>query len=356
MLQKFFRKIAYKLSWDLSTNNSQVIEFSAVKLCPVGCKYCPQTLLSEVTNKNLNSSNLTFANFKNYLEQISKENLRIAWTGYSEPLLNREFPDMVDYAQSLGIHQEISTTLTGNIKCLDYLSKTEAIEKITLHLPDNNGLMENGFLQVDDNYLERLRKILTILDRKTPPLVKLICFGKDYHPKIKEIINEEKYINKLGNFKSRQFLGSRSGAIKSFMPGIVTGKIGQYFRKSTRIPLSSISSLFIKFLSPKTNIYYCSYQRLNQPVILGDGKMNICCNDYSLRGIIGDLGKNKLTRIYKNWYKDNCYNFIYGKLEPCTDCEFYRPIRLDEIFKYYLKEIKSIFKKRYKKYIFTKKL
>ena len=62
---------------------------------------------------------------------------------------------------------------------------SENLEFVSKKIVD--GLMENGFLQVDDNYLERLRKILTILDRKTPPLVKLLCFGKDYHPKIKKI-------------------------------------------------------------------------------------------------------------------------------------------------------------------------
>ena len=345
MLRKSLKKFSSKLSWNLSTSKRQVIEFSATRICPVGCKYCPQPLLSKATNKNLNSKNLNFLSFQKYLRNISNNNLKIMWTGYSEPLLNKEFPEMVNYAFNLGIEQEISTTLTGQERCIDFLCETSAFKKIMLHLPDNNSLMENGFLKVDAIYLKRLKKVLGIFNKKNHPIIKLICFGEDYHPDIKAIIDEKKYSDKLGSNKARKYLGSRSGAINALLPGIIAGKIGSFFISGTRKPVSNFSSFLIKYISPKTNIFYCAYKRLNQPVILGDGKMNICCNDYSLRGIIGDISKKSLSDIYDDWYSSKSNDFIKGKLEPCIDCEYYRVIRLNDIFEFYLKILKKYLKK-----------
>lgn len=345
MLGKILKKISSKLSWDLSTSNRQVIEFSATRICPVGCKYCPQSLLKKATNKNVNSKNLDFISFQKYLSNISIDNLKIMWTGYSEPLLNKEFPEMVNYAFNQGIEQEISTTLTGQERGIDFLCETSAFSKIMLHLPDNNSLMENGFLKVDEIYIKRLQKVLRIFNRKNHPVIKLICFGEDYHPDIKAIIGDEKYADKLGSNKARKYLGSRSGAINSLLPGIISGKIGSFFISGTRKPVSDFSAFMIKHFSPKTNIFYCAYKRLNQPVILGDGKMNICCNDYSLRGIIGDLSNKNLTDIYDDWYSSKSNDFIEGKLEPCMDCEYYRVIRFNDIVAYYLKIIKKYIKK-----------
>ena len=345
MIKKIFKKFVYKLVWDFSTTKNQTIEFSSTRLCPVGCKYCPQSLLKSVTNKDINSKNLTFINFKKYLSNVSKNNLKIMWTGYSEPLLNKEFPLMADYAKKLGIEQEISTTLTGQDKCIDYLCTSNSLSKIMLHLPDDNSLMESGFLKVDENYIDRFRKVLSILEKENHPKIKLVCFGKDYHPKLKEIIMEEEYFSKIGKYKPRRYLGSRSGAIKAIWPGLISGKIGGFFRKGSRIPISKFYTFVLKNFIPKTNIYYCSYKRLNQPVILGDGKMNICCNDYSLRGIIGDLSSGNLNDIYKNWYFENGDKLIKGKLEPCVDCEYYRVLGVNDFVNFYFLALKKKIKK-----------
>ena len=48
------------------------------------------------------------------------------------------------------------------------------------HLPDNNSLMENGYLKVDEIYIKRLQKVLRIFNKKNHPIIKLICFGEDY--------------------------------------------------------------------------------------------------------------------------------------------------------------------------------
>ena len=74
--------------------------------------------------------------------------------------------------------------------------------------------------------------------------------------------------------------------------------------------------------------YFCSYQRLNQGVLLPNGKVAMCCQDYGLETIIGDLKIQSIDEIYtsiendKNWRN----KFINGTFSPCNKCEHYSPV------------------------------
>ena len=82
-------------------------------------------------------------------------------------------------------------------------------------------------------------------------------------------------------------------------------------------------------IGKKNKIYHCSYLRLNQGVLLPDGNVNLCCNDYSVGAIIGSLNNTKLDKIY-NQEKILSEDFIYGKNSVCKKCSI---INLFEFFK-----------------------
>ena len=74
-------------------------------------------------------------------------------------------------------------------------------------------------------------------------------------------------------------------------------------------------------------LFYCSNRRLNQGVLIPDGRVSLCCHDYSLKYFKGDLKNSKLSSIYENKeiYEKN-QDFINGKYNPCKSCEFYESL------------------------------
>ena len=183
--------LSKKLSWYLSTRSRKDIhiEISAVKHCSIRCTYCPQDQLLKSSSNEKNSSNLTLDKFKEYLNNLPKEYLTIYWTGYAEPCLNKNFPEMVEYAYNLGIKQGISTTLVGHDHCIEFLSRTNAFNKeFMLHLPDNDGNMETGSLRVNEKYLSKLRRVISSFDNGKSSKLATMCLGKNYHKSIESLI------------------------------------------------------------------------------------------------------------------------------------------------------------------------
>ena len=350
--------ISKNLSWYLSTRPRKDlhVEISAVKHCSIRCTYCPQDQLLKSSNNEKNSSNLTLEKFKHYLNNLPKEYLSIYWTGYSEPCLNKNLPEMVEYAYNLGIKQGISTTLVGHNRCIDYLSTTKAINKeLMLHLPDNDGNMETGALKVNEKYLSKLKLIISSFDNRKSEKLLTMCLGNKYHKSIESLIRsmgksylikcDENFYTRTGNINIKDFNNYSSFNLYNLINSIKKRPI-KSLKKFKHIIKKNILSKIKYIIDIKTNTYYCSFKRLNQPVVLGDGKMNICCQDYNLSCIVGDLNNNHYDDIYKKWFSENSSDFVNGKLTPCTKCEFYRPITLGKIIlsgaRYFLNKLKAI--------------
>ena len=275
------------------------IEISAVKICAVRCEYCPQDLLISASKAtSFNNSRFDLDTFLSCIDNADLTgNRNIYWTGYSEPCLNSLFPEMVELADQRGFVQSISTTLVGHQRCIDFLCDSLIIKSIGLHLPDDKGMMEKGRLKVDKKYINNLRNLLDVKlsQRDIDPSIKVstLTFGRDYHPDIKVVISDPKYIPLLSIAKPYVTIHSRAGSV----PESSVLKIG--FKKVQNSGIMFFKALFnspLPFLP-----YHCAYRRLKQPVLLGSGYLNICCMDYGLRGIIGDLSKQKLSSIYHDW-------------------------------------------------------
>tara|TARA_B110000027_G_C15892180_1_gene200218 strand:- start:317 stop:496 length:180 start_codon:yes stop_codon:yes gene_type:complete len=56
--------------------------------------------------------------------------------------------------------------------------------------------------------------------------------------------------------------------------------------------------------------------------MLPNGDINLCCQDYSLKGIIGNLKTENLNKVYK---QEKIYqkNFSTGEFNLCKKCEYY---------------------------------
>ena len=339
MIIKKNMKLSDKLGLLLSVNKRipiKDLEISAVRICPVRCEYCPQSSLIEASKGGINSKTLKFEDFKNYLLNISM-NTTLHWTGYSESLANRNFPEMVDYAFNLGYKQSISTTLSGHRRSVEYLYSTNAFKQITLHLPDEDGLMTKGALKIDDNYIKTLREFFVNHHnlRGSMP-VYIVCYGEKINKSLQKVINEfQEKINII--LTKTQSIHTRGGLVKN-LPGFFKNAPGL---KTTKSLIRYTVEFLLKIMNIELNIYRCSYFRLNQPVLMGDGDLYICCMDYGLKCNTGNISDGNLNNIFSKWFLENKKDFINGSLEPCTSCEYYNKIKIKDIIKYIYRKFKS---------------
>ena len=156
-----------EISKILSTKKENSIQITSGMPCPVNCEYCPQETLRE--NKGSRKNNLDLKDFKQYLKNIPQDTI-IRWTGYSEPLLAKDFPEMVLHAEKRGYKQVLSTTLVVHKRCLKFLGHYKNFRHINIHVQDIDCRMKG--LNVDSEYVDNFKNILTChgeISRKRQP-------------------------------------------------------------------------------------------------------------------------------------------------------------------------------------------
>ena len=289
-----------KLNWSSKIYNKS-LEITTTVGCAMMCAYCPQ----ENYKKNGKSYPrvLTFPIFKKALDNVNRD-VKIHWTGFSEPLHCEEFSKMSDYAHTKGHVQHISTTMYGRKNSKDYISSSDKFDSIVFHLPDKDKLMN---LKVNDEYIDYLEKTIRFQSRKIKTKKFLIMvIGEDFEEKVKILLKKliiEKVISET-QVEIRKHLVSRAGQIEK-REGFRQNKIE-------------------KFDQNKKNLFYCGYGRLNKSVMLTDGSLAICCNDYSIEHNVGSLVDESLDQLYKHKKLFSDDEFISGNKKLCKKCEFYK--------------------------------
>ena len=99
------------------------LEITTILGCPVDCIYCPQDQI-RLASKGNKHKILKLDDFKKIIANVPN-NVKIFWTGYSEPCLNPQIEEMTDYAFYQGYAQTISTTLVGNQSSIESISQKQ---------------------------------------------------------------------------------------------------------------------------------------------------------------------------------------------------------------------------------------
>lgn len=292
-----------------SKSDAPRLELTARAGCGRMCDYCPQdSYISKYKKVSGGVNSLSI----DLIERISKNIMSgtiISHTGFTEPFDGKDFGLIVDHFYDKGFLQTISTTLYGRKEAQEYFINNlyKFNNGITLHLPDSEGLMKGDF---NDKYADFLKKVLekfTELKGKGLKInLTIFLIGQAFHPNINYVV--DLYTNFLGseNIHKAKFLNTRAGEIDPIK-----------FRK-----LSS------QTYRDKNTTYYCSYGRLNRGVLLPNGEVTICCQDYSLKRVLGSLINEDLSVLYNKieFTEEWRESFISGTFEPCRNCEHYRPL------------------------------
>ena len=234
-----------------------LFEINASVGCVVKCKYCPQDVLLKKYN---GIRSLTMETFSEILDKVPIDML-IAFSGFSEPFQNPHMTSMIRYAYEKGHAVSLCTTLVGlSIEKLKLIYDIP-FEHVTLHLPDAEG---NALIPMTEEYFKVLEEII---EWKRPGtslrmITKANCQGK-VHPRIKKILNQRipvysELVNRAGYLDNESLHGVKN----------IQGEI------------------------------YCRFSStLNNHVLMPNGDIVLCCMDFGLRHILGNMLKSSYEEI-----------------------------------------------------------
>ena len=304
----FIQKEPYEFY--MSKRERPSLEISVKVGCGLMCTYCPQGdyIKSYKSNYPDEFKVLTKEVFLDCMKNIST-NVLIKWTGFTEPLYSKDFEFFCEYLYNNGYEQSISTTLKGTKNSVDwFVNHAYMFNLITLHLPDEEGLMK---CKVDEEYISNFESLIsnpgTPLDR-----VSFFLIGESFENNLERIISkyvEDRVVDTKMVIKA-EVLNTRNSTVTLDSSGLDNIKFRSKVKKV------------------KSENFYCAYRRLNQGVLLPNGEVSLCCQDYKLEYILGDLKTQNLDNLYKKIQDSDSErkHFTSGSFFPCSSCEHYRPL------------------------------
>jgi hypothetical protein len=229
---------------------------------------------------------MAFATFQACLRTVP-ENIRIDFSGMSEPWLNPECSRMLEYAVDRGHPIAVYTTLLGvNAADLNSLSRWE-IDPLVIHLPDEEG---NTSIPLTRTYLAILQQFFQIIPQAQRwKNLRISCHGK-LHPILINLFRKQ---IEAARIPAVDYLSDRAGN--------VAGKTIPHYWKEGPVTCSS------------------SGRTLNHNILLPDGRVILCCMDYGMQHILGNL----LTQEYRDLFEGEEFRRLQAGLdgsEPAILC------------------------------------
>ena len=241
------------------------------------CSYCPQARFICAYKKISNIVEMDFDTFRRCLDKINKF-VRVYFSGFTEPWLNRNCLKMILYAHKKGHRIQLYTTLVGmNVEDIETISKIH-FESFVVHLPDGNG---NTSIEINEQYIAVLKSVISRI-----PNAFYLYFG-DIHPELKPLLKTTK--------TTRSELMTRANNIE------IKGK--KIDRKSGPIRCT---------------------RPIRSNILLPSGDVVLCCHDFGMKHVLGNLLKSDYDSLftgeeYKNVFKGTHDDSIEILCRYCSD-------------------------------------
>jgi hypothetical protein len=277
--------------------DSPVMELTTMIGCPLMCTFCPQDNLR--TNYGKGIKYMQPVDLIKVLVKLPK-NTRIDFSGMSEPWANPECTQMLEMVLYMGFKVAIYTTLYGMTdpervrKVLE--SHPEQVEVIMLHLPDANGNMKGW-----KNNEEWQRAAAVISHTNVPCGVGAMTMDKNgvVHPDLQPMVGQ--LAGWIGHTRA-----------DSLDPEQVAGQA------------LSVTPRNDFALTCRSTPFY------DRNVLLPNGDVVLCCMDYNLKHVIGNL----LTQTYDEMMQGKPLQDLikmneadgFDKCSICKSCENVRKI------------------------------
>ena len=274
-----------------------VMELTTMVGCPLMCTFCPQdNLRTEYGDK---TKYMQLDDLHTVLKKLPS-NTRIDFSGMAEPWANPACTDMLRLTLDMGFDIAIYSTLYGMTDpevVRDLLeSHKNQVKVLTLHLPDANGNMKGW--KLSDEWIHALK---TLSYAKLGIQIDAMTMDRNgvVHPSLKELVP------KLSGWVGH----TRADSLN------VEQVKGQVIMQTPRHDFA---------LTCKSTPFF------DRNVLLPNGDVVLCCMDYDLKHIIGNLLEQtyeemmqgeKLAEIIK-WNEEPNFN----KCSICKSCDNVREI------------------------------
>ncbi len=280
-----------------------VLEITTMLGCPLMCTICPQEMLRQkYKESHQHNKYLSLDDCQTVLDKLPKH-VHIHFSGMSEPWANPDATAMLEYALQNGFRVAIFTTLYGiseqeSLKILGLIRKyRDQIKTICLHLPDQERVMK-GF-KYSAEYRAVLVNFLALKNENVVKEFQMMTMDSSgsYHESIADLLPR----------KSKKWVGiSRAGAL----PDVATVDLKAPPPQSPRHNFSLICK--------STPFYDCN-------VLLPNGDVVLCCMDYGLKHILGNL----LVQDYYSLFASDVLTQLriinqkpeFSSLSICKSCE-----------------------------------
>lgn len=230
--------------------------------CENNCYYCPQDKL--IKNYKSDLKKLSFITFTRYLKQIP-ETTKLHFSGFSESFLNESTIYMIDYAYKKGYEIGLYTTTIGvTDETIKRLKKID-IDPFVVHIPDINQTIDFGEWASNVKAMERAGLDFEYMEVGTEKKDDKVCA---HLLNTKKNVQYQEIVSRAGNYSGVDF-------------------------------------------DRKENAVSCV--RDTQNVLLPDGRVVMCCMDYSLDYVLGDLNYQNYQDIYQIEDTELCRRCFRGK-------------------------------------------
>jgi len=254
------------------------------KGCVVDCVFCPQRTLEKVYSGD---RILTLDKFKLAVDRVPQD-VRITFAGFTEPWMNKYATDMVLYAHEQGHPVSVFTTAVG--------LSVEDCERIAhipfagnpnggfcLHLPDSELLARHPITPSFLRTLEWLRD-----NQHRIQNFQIMSMGSELHPQIKHIFETAPYYqmySRAGNLHREALLKPQLIKLKDRWNAIE--------HEDRHRTCGCVEHLY-------------------HNVLLPNGDVSLCCMDYGLDHILGNLFEQSYEDIIPQ--AQTCFDL-------CNHCE-----------------------------------
>lgn len=248
--------------WEQRRKERPTMEITPIIGCTVNCHYCPQQPLLNryFRDDKKRKRSLSFEDFKMILSKLPQDTL-IEFAGFVEPFLNPEAIDMMEYCFEKGYETTLFTTLVGlNREDLERVLRLP-FSVVCLHTADSAGYAN---IPVTEEYLYMLDRMVNAQKTDGAPFVTTANCQGEPHEKVLSVTE--------GKLKIWAELQDRAGNLSE---------------KDETLSHAD-----------KTGEICCDRaNNLDHFVLLPDGTVVLCCNDFGLKHVMGNLLEEDYEQI-----------------------------------------------------------
>ena len=243
----------------------KTLEINLAIGCKLNCKYCPKDKMVQKYRANNQNAvmKLSLDDFKVVLSHLDRK-VVLGFGGSSEPFSNTQCIPMIRYAYDQQYKVSLFTTLTDVTK--EELANLRSIpfEHFIVHIPDSDS---NSRFIIDDTYMDALKYVVEHI-----PITYFSCHGSALHPQVRDIV--EPYEAPVSYL---EHIADRAGNLE--IEGL------RKYRPKGRIACVWGNGYDVARMSGWN------------PMVMPDGTVILCCNDYGMKHILGNLITQTMDEI-----------------------------------------------------------